>query len=99
MLQAAQYLIGEHNFRNFCKLDRENKTTMRRVLSVEIEENKNTSPYAICHLIINGQSFVWHQIRCIVGVLLLVGQNFEEPEVVKELLDIERYPQYVDRKF
>ena len=51
----------------------------------------------MCTFIITSQAFLWHQIRCIMGVLLLVGQEKESPDVVKKLLDVDscpRKPQY-----
>lgn len=36
---------------------------------------------------------MWHQIRCIVAILFLIGQHKELPNVVKELLDVENNPQ------
>lgn len=39
-----------------------------------------------------GSSFLWHQIRCIAAVLLLVGQKKEEPSIIDDLLDIKKYP-------
>lgn len=32
------------------------------------------------------------QVRCIAAVLLMVGRGYERPDVVRELLDIERRP-------
>lgn len=43
-------------------------------------------------LIVEGSSFLWHQIRCIVAVLLLVGQKKEEPSIIDDLLNIEKHP-------
>lgn len=48
--------------------------------------------YTIWVLTIKGQSFLWHQIRCIVSILFLIGQNKESPNVIKELLDVENNP-------
>ncbi|KUI58599.1 hypothetical protein VP1G_05897 [Cytospora mali] len=42
---------------------------------------------------VRGSAFLWHQIRCMVAVLFLVGQGHEQPSVVAELLDTERHPQ------
>ncbi|KZV48868.1 tRNA pseudouridine(38/39) synthase [Dorcoceras hygrometricum] len=47
---------------------------------------------------IKGSAFLWHQIRCMVAVLFLIGQGLESPNVVDVLLDIKRTPrkpQYV----
>ena len=35
----------------------------------------------MCELTITGLAFLWHQIRCIVTVLFLVGQGNEKPQV------------------
>lgn len=47
----------------------------------------------MCELEITSQAFLWHQIRCLMGILLLVGQKKEEPEVILKLLDVETCPQ------
>lgn len=41
---------------------------------------------------IKSQSFLWHQIRCIMGVLFLIGERKENPEVIQELLNVEQNP-------
>lgn len=43
-------------------------------------------------IIVEGSSFLWHQIRCIVAILILIGQQKETPSLIDELLDIEKYP-------
>ncbi|CAH1772759.1 unnamed protein product [Owenia fusiformis] len=103
MRVAGQKLVGTHDFRNLCKMDVGNGvvTFMRRIMSVNIEE-EDPSPtrldgYRMCTLTVVGQAFLWHQIRCIVAVLALIGQGKEKAEVVDELLDVEnnpRKPQY-----
>ncbi|GFR97712.1 tRNA pseudouridine synthase [Elysia marginata] len=53
--------------------------------------------YSMCELTVIGQAFLWHQIRCIVAVLLLIGQGKEDAEVIDHLLNVEenpRKPQY-----
>jgi len=41
-----------------------------------------------CYIQITGQAFLWHQIRCIVSVLFMIGKGLESPNVVDELLDV-----------
>lgn len=41
---------------------------------------------------VRGSAFLWHQIRCMVAVLFLVGQGLEPPEVVASLLDTAAHP-------
>lgn len=44
------------------------------------------------YLEIQANAFLWHQIRCIMAVLLLVGQRREKPSVISELLDVATNP-------
>jgi tRNA pseudouridine38/39 synthase len=46
----------------------------------------------MCELIVHGSGFLWHQIRCIVTILFLIGQGKEEIDLIKSLLNIEKYP-------
>lgn len=41
---------------------------------------------------VRGSAFLWHQIRCMVAILFLVGQGLEPASVVAELLDAEKNP-------
>ena len=41
---------------------------------------------------LNGSAFLWHQVRCMVAVLFLIGQGLEQPEIVRDLLDVEANP-------
>lgn len=41
---------------------------------------------------VRGSAFLWHQIRCMVAVLFLVGQGLEPASVVADLLDGEKHP-------
>ncbi|KAL9097872.1 MAG: hypothetical protein Q9165_000198 [Trypethelium subeluteriae] len=41
---------------------------------------------------VDGSGFLWHQVRCMTAVLFLVGQGLEKPDVVKEMLDVEKMP-------
>ncbi|KAJ1625466.1 tRNA pseudouridine synthase, partial [Pavlovales sp. CCMP2436] len=103
MRQAASAFVGTHDFRNFCKADVEHVLSFERTL-----HSFGVSPVAghfaqdaeccadprlqLCAFTIKGRAFLWHQVRCMVAVLFLVGQGFESPEVVAKLLDIEAEP-------
>ncbi|CAK1546429.1 unnamed protein product [Leptosia nina] len=100
MREACSLLIGSHDFRHLCKMDVGNGVTefRREILTADIipiiEGDDPTSMYA---LVIEGNAFLWHQIRCIMGVLLLIGEGREETNIVRKLLDVEtklRKPQY-----
>ena len=42
------------------------------------------SAYDMAELTVDGKAFLWHQIRCIVAILLLIGQNKEDPQVMTQ---------------
>lgn len=98
MSKAAALLVGDHDFRNMCKMDMANITNFKRVVySAEISMfsdgvDSNSELYQVWMLEIRGMAFLWHMVRCIMAVLLLVGERKEQPEVVSALLDVSSLP-------
>ncbi|KAB5590318.1 hypothetical protein CTheo_6233 [Ceratobasidium theobromae] len=103
MRDAAWRLVGEHDFRNFCKLDpsKQIENFSRRVLGAWIErvdqDKSGSSPVFqskqdggsdedIFVFNLKGTAFLWHQVRCIMAVLFLVGSRLESPSVIDALL-------------
>ncbi len=39
---------------------------------------------------ISGHAFLMHQVRCMAGILFLIGNGLETPDIVKHMLDIEK---------
>ena len=99
MNKAAQKFVGEHDFRNFCKMDVASGvvTFRRNLLSFTVyrsnSDSQSCSGYDMCEMTICGSAFLWHQVRCMVAVLLMIGQKLENPEVIDWMLDIEQCPQ------
>jgi len=92
---SAQRLVGEHDFRNFCKVDIGNNVNhfIRNVVSFEVTRIENTaSIHDMCEMEVVGLAFLWHQVRCMAAVLLMIGAGLEKPSVIDFLLDIERCP-------
>lgn len=92
--------LGEHDFRNFCKMDVANVTHfMRRITSFTVETvsdrggEASIPAFDMCYLRIEGTAFLWHQVRCMAAVLFMVGNRLEEPTIVADLLDIKKFPQ------
>ncbi|WCJ44019.1 hypothetical protein M5689_024715 [Euphorbia peplus] len=94
MEHAGKKLIGEHNFRNFCKMDAVNvHNYMRHITSFEISPcDMRYEGNQLCAITIRGSAFLWHQVRCMVAVLFMIGQGFESPDVIDTLLDTDRTP-------
>ncbi|CCW68046.1 unnamed protein product [Phytomonas sp. Hart1] len=87
MVRAASYFLGTHNFRNFCKVDVVNVSNFERCVSSVGIYRSEYLPEMISFFEITANSFLYHQIRCTMEVLFLVGRGLESPEVVRELLD------------
>ncbi|XP_039212542.1 tRNA pseudouridine(38/39) synthase isoform X2 [Crotalus tigris] len=101
----AQRFVGNHDFRNLCKMDVANGVTnfQRTILSAEVkladQERKaeERNPFQMYVFQVTGQAFLYHQVRCMMAILFLIGQRVEKPEIIDELFDIEnnpRKPQY-----
>ena len=39
-----------------------------------------------------GEAFLYHQVRCMISLILAVGRGLETPELVRDLLDLSLYP-------
>lgn len=98
MKEACSYLVGEHDFRNLCKMDVVNGIVnfTRTVYSADIKEaqlnREAIDAFDMFYFEIKASSFLYHMIRYIMSVLLMVGQERESPDVIKELLDVEKKP-------
>lgn len=63
-------------------------------LALNYLRNTNVQPVGIAqepkvyYFEVHGSAFLWHQVRHLVAVLFLVGQGFEEPQIVREMLDV-----------
>ncbi|KAL1219669.1 hypothetical protein V5N11_032318 [Cardamine amara subsp. amara] len=97
---AGKKFVGEHDFRNFCKMDAANvHCYTRRVTFFEVSPCQNSHEGAqLCTFTMRGSAFLWHQIRCMVSVLFMIGQGVESVDVIDTLLDTTktpRKPQYL----
>lgn len=58
-----------------------------------VSNGHSNSPGKVYSFTVHGNAFLWHQIRHMVAMLFLIGQGFEKPSIVTELLDISKNPQ------
>ncbi|GAB2236857.1 hypothetical protein Droror1_Dr00026739 [Drosera rotundifolia] len=95
---AGKKFLGEHDFRNFCKMDASNVHNYKRcVISFEITQVDRFKDKELWAVNIKGSAFLWHQVRCMVAVLFMIGQGLESVDIISQLLNIEstdRKPQY-----
>ncbi|GAA5871418.1 hypothetical protein JCM8547_002660 [Rhodosporidiobolus lusitaniae] len=87
MRDAVARLVGEHDFRNFCKVDppKQLQTHVRTVNSASIDpvEGEGDDMWV---LNLRGGAFLYNQVRHIVAILFLVGARLEPPSIVDALL-------------
>ena len=81
MRQGASYLCGEHDFKAFTSAKKGKKSTVRRIDSIEIAEKQG-----LLTMTFEGNGFLHHMVRILVGTLLEIGQGKRMPESVKALL-------------
>ncbi|URD85826.1 tRNA pseudouridine synthase [Musa troglodytarum] len=95
MQQAAMKFIGEYDFRNFCKMDAANVNNYRRRITffdICSLDRRSIDVDELWAMTIKGSAFLWHQVRCMVAVLFMVGHGFESPDVIDVLLDTKKTP-------
>lgn len=82
MQQAADYLVGEHDFKSFCSTRTQVENTVRTIYFLRVIKEGD-----MIRIQINGNGFLYNMVRIIVGTLLKVGTGMYPPEHVKEILE------------
>ena len=88
MREAANFLIGAHDFTSFRDTECQAKSPHKTLDRFDIE----TKDYDLCDgqeilFHVEGRSFLHHQVRIMVGTLSLVGDNKWTPEDVRTALE------------
>lgn len=82
MQEAANYLIGTHDFKSFCNIRTNTDDTVRTIYSLDVvRDGEEITIY------ISGNGFLYNMVRIIAGTLIRVGRGFYQPEQVKEILE------------
>jgi tRNA pseudouridine38-40 synthase len=82
MKKAAEYIVGEHNFKSFCSTRTQVENTVRTIYSLDIEKKED-----MIYITISGNGFLYNMVRIIVGTLMKVGLSVYPPEHVKEIIE------------
>ncbi|KAM4646806.1 tRNA pseudouridine synthase-like 1 isoform 2-T2 [Amazona ochrocephala] len=97
MQEAAQFLVGTHDFSTFRSLSSETpfQSPVRTVLQVDIQPSSGFLSHHYEHrglefweLKFRSRSFLYRQVRRMVGALVAVGQGKLTPHRIKELLEL-----------
>lgn len=82
MRQAAECLVGEHDFKSFCSTRTQIENTVRTITALDIEKSGD-----MITIRISGNGFLYNMVRIIVGTLLKIGLGIWPPECMQEILD------------
>lgn len=81
MRQAADLLIGEHDFQSFCSTKRSKKSTVRKLYEINIAEGNGEVTITF-----RGNGFLYNMVRILTGTLIEVGEGKRKPEEIPAIL-------------
>jgi tRNA pseudouridine38-40 synthase len=82
MNEAAQHLVGRHDFAAFRAADCERKTTVRTLHRVQVRRDEE-----LVTIDVEGDAFLKNMVRIVSGTLIAVGQGRLAPEAVALIRD------------
>ncbi len=82
MKEAAEFIVGTHDFKSFCGNSKMKKSTVRCVDNIKIEESLPQIRFYF-----HGNGFLQNMVRIMTGTLLEVGYGNLEPEDVKRIIE------------
>lgn len=82
MQQAAQYLVGEHDFSSFRAQGCQSTTPYRFLHFIEVRREGEEVTIELA-----ANAFLHHMVRNIVGVLMAIGSGKREPVWARDVLD------------
>lgn len=80
--KATLYLIGEHNFKAFTKVDEEKESYIRTIYDIQTNCEKNILTFTFI-----GNGFLRYMVRNIVGTLVNVGEGKINANDIKDILE------------
>ena len=81
MREAAQYLLGEHDFSAFRAAECQAKTPIKNLLQLDIHKQGDTLQFDL-----QANAFLHHMVRNIIGCLVYVGKGKYPPHWLCEVL-------------
>ena len=82
MQKAADYFVGEHDYKSFCSVNTVAETTVRTIYALTVEKQDE-----MITIRVTGSGFLYNMVRIIAGTLIEVGKGRFTPEQVKEILE------------
>jgi tRNA pseudouridine38-40 synthase len=82
MMEAAECLVGDHDFSSFCKVNGQTKSFVSRILDITWDTNEEEIRFEV-----TATHFFHNMIRIIMGTLLEVGQGRVSIDAFREILE------------
>nr|WP_307992421.1 tRNA pseudouridine(38-40) synthase TruA [uncultured Niameybacter sp.] len=89
MRQAAEVLMGTHDYQSFTSLKANGKSTVRTINLIDIETKDG-----MIIIEVNANDFLWHMPRLIIGALLEVGLGEKSVEDLSRRLEACKKPEF-----
>lgn len=81
MQEAADELVGTHDFASFCAAHAQVETTVRTVYSCKVLREGD-----LIRIRVTGAGFLYNMVRIIAGTLIEVGTGTRQPQEISEIL-------------
>lgn len=81
MQEAANHMIGEHDFACFCAVGSQVKDTVRKIYSIDIKREGDRVFVDVC-----GNGFLYNMVRIIIGTLLYVNEGKISPDKISDII-------------
>jgi tRNA pseudouridine38-40 synthase len=81
MKEAAQYLLGEHDFSAFRASECQAKSAIKQMTIADVEKVGSYFKFSF-----TANAFLQHQVRNMVGALIYVGKGYYSPDFIRNLL-------------
>ncbi len=85
MHQAAQRLVGQHDFAAFTNAGHGRLSTVRSIFDCRVDRPGDLSPEL--HIVVRGDGFLYNMIRIIAGTLIEVGRTRKTVDWIDALLE------------
>jgi tRNA pseudouridine38-40 synthase len=82
MHEAAQVLLGEHDFSSFRAAECQSRSPVRRLIEVDVARRED-----VIQIRVRANAFLHHMVRNIAGSLILVGAGDRAPGWIAEVLE------------
>lgn len=82
MQEAAEYFLGEHDFKSFCTIGAQVETTVRTIYALTIKKEED-----VIKIRVTGNGFLYNMVRILAGTLISVGIHEKQPEDMPGILE------------